>query len=94
MFGPLKDNEYNPMVSHKSMEYITQATKCLPANLPQREFKFPLFPLTELHNVEVNGYSLKSSLISVITDGVKHAGPVYPSLQLYTKGLKSTYIRI
>ena len=59
----------------------------LPVNLPQREFKFPLFPVTELHNVELNGYSLKSSLSSLRTDVGRQAGPEYPVLQLCAKGL-------
>lgn len=54
----------------------------LPVNLPQREFKFPLFPVTELHSVELNGYSLKSSLSSLRTDVGKQAVPEYPALQL------------
>lgn len=67
-------------------------TSGLPVNLPQREFKFPLFPVTELHNVELSGYPLKSSLNSLGTDVGRQAGPEYPVLQLCAKCYKCVWV--
>ena len=54
----------------------------LPVSLPQRTFKFPLLPLTELHSVDLNGYLVKSSLSFLTFDSGQHAGPENPELHL------------
>ena len=54
----------------------------VPVSLPQRDSKFPLSPLTRLHNDISNGYWLNSSLSSKIDDAGIQAGPEYPSEHL------------
>jgi len=81
---PLKDIECGPE-NYKDSYFIILFSIILPVNLPQRVSKFPLLPLTDLHNVELNGSSLKSSLNSSIAESGQHAGPEAPEMQLQTK---------